>query len=207
MCVFAVIYSLLPKELALQDSRQRPISGFGDTLYFSVVTATTLGDNQFAATGWLRILVSLEVIGGVVIAGLTVNSLVSIPSQQLRRAVNASSGWWLERVTFHPRPPYYNFTFIGLSGQELIKRGINFDPGGAMDGTSYKGTLLTEAFPILLCIYENSTGSPDYTDGITKFEMHPNGEERYLQYVGSCYDKLGKRDELFGKRILDDALV
>src|ERR1700710_2029386 len=92
---FAAIYSMVPAGTALLDADHHPVQEIGNTLYFSIVTAATLGDGQIVALGWLRALVGVEVIGGIVIAGLTVSAIVSIPTRQRRRAVRASHGWWV----------------------------------------------------------------------------------------------------------------
>jgi Ion channel len=204
---FAVVYALVPDEVALRNSSGEKLKSFTDTLYFSVVTASTLGDSSAFVVGWLRAVVALEVIGGIVIAGLTVNSIVAIPSRQLRLAARACSGWWLESITFPSRQPFYSFTHMALNGGVLTKRGSNFDPSGRMHKTTYQGVIITESFPILFSLYENDTASKDFSEGILKFQMLPNSDGRYLEYHGSSYDKKGRRDQIIGHRILNKTLL
>jgi hypothetical protein len=105
---FACIYVIIPRFLSgsgLTDTAGTPVGDFGNALFFSTATATTLGDNLLVARGWLRAFSAIEVIGGIVMAGLLINAIIGLPSQQLRRAVRACCGWWIERVTFPGRPP------------------------------------------------------------------------------------------------------
>ena len=207
---FAAIYTILPRFVpaaALADLRGSSVSDFGNALFFSIATATTLGDNLIVAHGWLRALSAVEVLGGVVIAGLVVNSLIAYPSQQLRRSIRACNGWWLERLTVGKHPPFYGFSLITFEGGKLNKSGFNFDPNGKMNKTTYTGQLITEAFPVLFSMYENDVLSSEFTEGILKFEMQRDSVGRYLHYEGSSYDRKGRRDQIVGTKVSDSAII
>lgn len=204
---FALIYSLVPESLALHDASGHAVLGFGNALYFSIVTAATLGDGQIAAFGWLRAVVAVEVIGGIAFAGLAVNSLVSSPSRHLRRAAKVTGGWWVERAAVHTRQPFFNFAYMGLSEGVLTKRGTNFDLGGTMHNTTYQFVLITDAFPTLLFMYENDATSVEFTEGIVRFTLLSNSKGKYLEYEGSCYDKLGRHNQLVARKVLDKSAI
>ena len=73
-----------------------------------------------------------------------------------------------------------------------------------MDGTRYSGQLITSLFPTLLSIYNNDVRSQEfYTDGIFRIEMQMGPDGIYAQYEGSCYDKLGRRDQITGQKLAE----
>lgn len=125
----------------------------------------------------------------------------SLDARRLRLAIEASSGWWLERIRF-PDKEFYSFTWMVFDGNTFTKNGINFDPNGSMDGTTYSGQLVTSLFPTLLSIYSNDLHSHEYyTEGIFSIEMQLDPTGEYNQYKGSCYDKLGRRDQITGQKL------
>lgn len=70
---FALVYWILPEGAW---NEEHPVNGFGDGLYFSVVTITTLGFGDIYPVSLLaRIFVCLEVILGVFIVGFYLNAV------------------------------------------------------------------------------------------------------------------------------------
>ena len=60
------------------------IGGFGDCLYFSVVTATTLGYGDITpVNGWARVLASCEAVAGMVLVGALISKLLSTHQERL----------------------------------------------------------------------------------------------------------------------------
>ncbi len=207
---FAIAYWVIPKidgESALKDSCGARVEGLLNALYFSIVTATTLGYGDVSPSGWLRGCAAVEVTGGVLLAGLAVSAFVALPSQQTRKATKSCTGWWCERVVL-PDAIFYSFTRMVRDGDTLQKTGHNYQPAplgcDSMDRTWFTGTVITHYFPTLLSIYENSRDSPAYTKGVYRFDMSKSLNGRYLYYTGYCYDgKYGCRDSITGRKILN----
>lgn len=64
----------------------RGLASLGDCLYFSVVTATTLGYGDITpVTSWARMLAALEAIAGMVLVGALISKLLSTHQEQLLR--------------------------------------------------------------------------------------------------------------------------
>ena len=60
--------------------------GFGECLYFSVVTATTLGYGDITPiNAWARLLASCEAVAGMVLVGALISKLLSTHQEQLLR--------------------------------------------------------------------------------------------------------------------------
>lgn len=60
--------------------------GFVDCMYFSVVTATTLGYGDIVpVTSWARLLSAAEAIGGMVVVGAMISRLLSVQQEKLLR--------------------------------------------------------------------------------------------------------------------------
>lgn len=75
--IFAVVYALFPSAIS-------GINHFGNALYFSIVTITTLGFGDVTpANGWGQFLVCLEAITGVVLIGLFLNSISEAQAQKV----------------------------------------------------------------------------------------------------------------------------
>ncbi len=62
------------------------VTSLGDCLYFSVVTATTLGYGDITpVTTWARALAALEAVGGMVLVGALISKLLSTHQEALLR--------------------------------------------------------------------------------------------------------------------------
>ena len=73
------------------------LSSLGDCLYFSVVTATTLGYGDITpVTWWARVLASSEAIAGMVIVGALISKLLSTHQEKLINETNGLA--FTERV-------------------------------------------------------------------------------------------------------------
>ena len=209
--LFAAFYAIVPlldSDSVLLDSSKSRVSGLLNAIYYSVVTATTLGYGDITPTGWLRGVSALEVLGGILLAGLVINKMVALPSRQTRNAVNACTGWWLERIALPDDRVFFSFSWMLRDGKTLKKGGFNHDPDGPMNKTTFNGQVITEYFPVLLSLYENCVLSTDYSEGVYRFEMILDSRGQYREYNGSCYDKQhGRRDRIVARRIDDPRVV
>jgi hypothetical protein len=103
IAVFGILYWLLSLGgWALQPvfpTGQTWKLGFGDCLYFSFATATSLGYGDLRPTGWVRALAGAEVVFGLVILALFVSQVTSarfgyLLSGVYQNAVRARLQYW-----------------------------------------------------------------------------------------------------------------
>ncbi len=206
--IFAAVYSVgsqSPSEAFLVADKQR-VADFPEALYFSIVTASTLGYGDITPTGWLRGAASVEVLGGLIFVGLAVSAIASIPMKLTRMAMKQCSGRWIERIEFrgNRNRVFYTDTRITTNGTSLDIFGENFDAGQANDKTVYKGTLIANQFPTLIFSYASDVPSEDYSSGISRVTMVQSASGHFNEYHGDCYDaKHGNRDQMRAYRVTD----
>lgn len=208
--IFAVLYTIIPLhcDSKLVDTSGKELSGYFNSLYYSFVITTTLGTSEMIPTNIFKLLTVLEVIGGIIIAGIAVNIIYSLPAKRVRQALKYSKGWWIEEIKFSETRKIYSFTLFYQDANSLKKRGFNYYPNGAMHGTNYNGEIIAEHFPVLMSRYENDSFSTDYTNGIYEFEFQKSLKGKYFEYRGGCYDKKhGRRDEIYAKKINDRRML
>lgn len=208
--LFTALFYIIPmldKNSIIIDINGAIVNSLADSAYFSIVTVTTLGYGDLQPKGLIKLFASIEVLGGLIFVGLAVNSILSIPVRRTRKAIKECTGWWVEKTTVENKT-FFSFTWMNYDGDKLVKNGVNFDPGGEMHNTTYKGNLLTNSFPLIFSIYQNDRySSKYYTHGIFKIEMLLDMNGKYTQYEGSCYDSLGMRDRIVGHRYEGDLSI
>lgn len=208
--LFAVIYwitsSLSQGEHLASGSAV--VKGFWDSLYFSTVTATTLGYGDIAPVGWLRLAAAIEVIGGLVIAGLIVSVLAAMPMHLMRAGLKECVGTWIERAQFKKgeRLPFYTLTEFSLApdGTTLTCIGENFDGDETTHGSTFRARLIANQFPTLIFEYDCDAGLEEFTTGIAKVEMRlsPSGDCNELH--GESFDAAhGRRDRIHSIKVTD----
>jgi hypothetical protein len=80
--IFALLYFI-------NENGFKGLSGFSDAVYFSVVTATTLGFGDISPSYWVtKLLVSTQVLSSVLLVGLFLNSLSFAQSERIRSNEN-----------------------------------------------------------------------------------------------------------------------
>jgi len=208
LLTFAIIYAVVPcfwKEWAqLSGAKACEVESLPLALYTSVATMFSLGYSDVYPIGGLKLFAAIQVVGGVVIAGLAIAAIVALPANHTRLAIRACEGHWVACVDLPNGRRFYSFESMFSDGRSLQQNGRNYDPNGNMHNTQYSGTLITNLFPTIMSIYENDHHSTDYTSGVFMFEMKlsPNGKCR--AYSGSTLDRqYGSRDNISGKRIED----
>lgn len=210
--LFAAIFTVIPKVTTAGELRSNSggdVSGFPIALYVSLATAVSLGYSDVYPSGVLRLFAGIEVLGGLVLAGLTVNALISQPSRQTRRARRACEGWWVECVDIPRRPRFFSFAYMTTDGDVIKMIGFNHDPGGGMDQTNYAAQQVIETFfPMMLLFYQNDKKSEDYTEGWYEFTLQKDGSGNYRSYLGWCFDaKHGRRDSIVGRKVTDEGII
>lgn len=197
----------------------KPVASFGDALYFSAITATTLGYSDVTPIGWTRFLVCMEVFGGLILGGLAVSALTSAPLHKLKRAQAQATGVWLELCTIsdEKNPVEYMLclTFIDADGPAMSIRGENFGLSvryhekrfeitvGEPKGT-YRGSLLANDFPKMVFDYEIDNVNAHYSGGICVLKFDRDYKRRVCEYESRSYDKKhGNRDTIKGCKVTD----
>jgi hypothetical protein len=212
LLAFAVLYAVVPCFAGIQAQlhgvQACQLSSFPLALYASVATMFSLGYADIYPLGGLKLFAGIQVIGGVILNGLAIATIVAFPSNHARLAIRACKGHWVECIDLPGNKRFFSFVSMVSDGRSLIKTGKNYDPKGSMNATHYSGKIITNLFPTLMSIYENDNLSTDYTSGIFIFDMQVNSKGAYRSYHGGCLDKAhGGRDRIFAKRLEDAEFV
>lgn len=90
---FALLYAVVPcfaPDLgSLKDVKACSVPSIGLAAYASVITMFSLGYSDVYPQGALRAFAALQVVGGVVITGLAIATIVALPTSHVRRAILA----------------------------------------------------------------------------------------------------------------------
>lgn len=190
----------------------KPTKSFLDALYLSTITATTLGYGDITPTGWARLFACFEVIGGLVLGGLAVSTLTSVPLQKARRAYKDGTGIWVDLAEIQdengkPSNIIITITTIKQEGAMLMISGENFDTKMNSLGT-YSGHLFANNFPEMIFYYRNETPATEYTEGVFRLTYEENNKKQIHMYKGFTYDaKHGCRDRITGYKVTDPVSI
>lgn len=182
--------------------------GPGTAIYFSVVTVATLGYGDIVPTGWLRVAACIQVLGGLVFAGLLVSTITVIPSSPARLAKRFFVGFWIEKVRYStvPGDSYY----VSLRSREtngiLTYEETEFGPGTARHGQHYYGVLLANEFPSLVFEYRSEV-AVDYSQGMQRILVDKSAD-KMGRFTSHCIDEtFGRTDDIEGRRVDDEAAL
>lgn len=70
--------------------------GFWDSVYFSIVTETTLGAGDIMPQGASRVVLCIQVFVGLAIGGIIVAKVTSVKGKELRLLAYRATGDWIE---------------------------------------------------------------------------------------------------------------
>lgn len=79
---FALLYFLMNHENGLKSTVHNKIN-FGDCIYYSIVTITTLGSGDYFPVGWSKCLSSIEVLFGASFFGMMVAKITAAKSDYI----------------------------------------------------------------------------------------------------------------------------
>jgi len=185
-------------------SNGKPMKGLGNALYFSVVTATTLGYGDAAPIGWLRVAAVIEVAGGLVLAGLAVASIQAVPLRRTRKALRECPGHWIERSLLNGTDIYYTHIQFIADADTLLFFECDFAPGFSHDRTRYTGRLIANDFPKMVFEYRSDSHAKDYERGIEVTLFKRGARRQYHEFEAHCYDaKHGLRDSIEAWKVTD----
>lgn len=193
LLALAVGVTLLPAILYWQTGGLRyhgePDSSFLHALYFSIVTETTLGYGDITPIGWSRAIVCVQVVSGLLIAGLAIAKITSLPGKAARLAIRMSQGTWIEPCCMHDGNVIITLSEIRASDIGLVYKGANYDALGKPLGT-FTSVLSGCSDSTLEFHYKNSPSSTEYFDQgivIIQFLSDPRTGQ-WGRYVATVQD-------------------
>lgn len=191
--VFAVIYSCMSTLAPIHSFQENGTPGqisFMDALYFSVTTETTLGYGDISPLGWARAVACTQVILGLVIAGLAISKITSLPGGRLRTMVQRAAGDWIE-FSYVKETLIISLSTIAYTGDLLRYDGDNFDAHGNALGF-FRGNLLEvdDSGTFAKFSYSNRDSVTDHFAGGTD-DVHFSGlslKGKWTRLTATCHD-------------------
>jgi len=207
--VFAGMYWLFSQQLPAHGLRapdSEPAANFLSALYFSVVTETTLGFGDFRPVGFSRFLVAVQVVSGLVLAGVGVAKITSAHGRAARLLSYKASGDWIEVWESHEAELMLTHAMIYSDDHGLHYNGENFAATGVPRGF-FHGQLIGGDSQCYRFTYSNRDSITDYfVEGITSLMFQRSGaEDRWDRYTGTAHDFATKRSTVLeGRRASED---
>ncbi len=190
---YAGIYLLLSPQEASQHGL-REIGGgeisVADALYFSLVTETTLGYGDIRPTGLSRALAGSQVLLGLVIAGIAVAKITSLPGRELRAAARKAVGDWTEISWLSDGKMMVTFSTIAYADNSLSYSGENYFESGKPAGF-FQSELIDIKGNRLRFHYSNRDSHTDYfVEGISSLRFLADGDddEVWMRCLGTTHD-------------------
>ena len=203
---FAIIYLCLSNYCpahGLVNGEENEIS-FMDALYFSIITETTLGYGDITPVGFARFLSCIQVIAGLVFAGIAVAKITSASGKKMRTIERKAVGYWIEPFRTEGKETLFTFTQIYIDGGQLKYRGDNFDAGGNFND-SFKGEFIGEEDNTLKFSYHNPIKNNLFDSGVIELMFtNMNKKGQWLNHNSIGYDhKKSEKTIIHGKRASD----
>jgi hypothetical protein len=181
----------------------------GDAIYFSVVTETTLGYGDFAPMGLSRALVVLQVITGLVLAGIIVARITSAEGRNTRLLTYRSSGDWLEYWRSETGVVMLAHATIFADGNTLRYNGKNFNSDGTTSGLFLGQLVDGDGFQYRF-IYTNQDSATNFSyRGVCSLTFQPTqDDDRWVRYAATTHNFMTKlATEYKGRRATDDEVT
>ncbi len=218
--IFTIAYWFIPKSADSNlKSGEREIENPWDACYFSIVTATTLGYGDVLPTGWFRLAASIEVLGGLLLGGLAVSVVATVPIRDAAGSIMAALGvqeaydshvlgLWLERSEQQKRDGdgevVYGLSQISMRGSVLVLNGETISHPRDRYQTNYQCTLVGCRYSTFVFEYLSRRGDVGSSSGLLRIEFDHEPNSNQHQYRGEYWDRLlGVCEDVHGKKITD----
>jgi hypothetical protein len=161
---------------------------FADSLYFSIVTEATLGYGDFRPVGLSRFLACSQVFLGLLVAGIAIAKINSLPGRELRLASRNATGDWIE-VNKVDGNVFLTFARISFDGSLVRYDGENFGSEGDPFGF-FKSEMIEINDTVLRFRYSNRDSDTQFFDeGVCNMHfVGDGGAARWMRYHGTAHD-------------------
>lgn len=200
--VFALVYWQLGVQLpghGLIQGTPQISCGFWDSIYFSIVTETTLGAGDITPQGVSRIVLCIQVFVGLALGGVIVAKVTSARGKELRLLAYRATGDWIEvcRVsdgsTGAGDGTIFTFVTIYAADETLRYDGENLSHDGDALGF-FRSELIDLDNAILRFRYSNRESSTVvFTEGTASLRFIEDSEDhkrlgKWVRYQGTATD-------------------
>jgi len=191
--IFGFIYFLLslyfPADGLVSSDPLESVS-FLTCIYFSIVTESTLGDGVISPHGAARVVVSFQVLFGLVIAGILVAKVTSAPSIAVARLARKVEGDWVDCVA-SPENQVVGRTILMAGRDGLSFQGTDYRADGPRIDSFIANVLTVEKdkahFSFQCFDFERAV----FTHGVTKISFSDFEDGEYTRYAIRITDSSG----------------
>jgi hypothetical protein len=189
---FAFLYFLFSKTLPshglILTYSTSQVSVF-DALYFSITTETTLGYGDIRPVGVSRLLACIQVLGGLLLAGLAVAKITSLEASELRLLAHCAAGDWIERNFMPDGSVIISLSTISIVGSVIRYDGENLEAKGEYLGF-FRGELLDFEDSLLRFRWSNlESTTTHWTGGFANIQFTGDGKsDKWTRLTASAHD-------------------
>jgi len=191
--LFGLIYFLLslyfPANGLVSSGPLESVS-FLTCVYFSIVTESTLGDGVISPHGAARVVVSIQVLFGLVVAGILVAKVTSAPSITVARLARKVEGDWVDCVA-SVETQVLGRTILLAGRDGLSFQGTDYRADGSRIDSFIANVLTVEKdkanFSFQCFDFERAV----FTHGVTKISFSDFRDGEYTRYAIRITDSSG----------------
>jgi potassium channel LctB len=185
----------------IRDATTHEIS-FWTCVYFSVVTETTLGDGNISPIGVARAFVSLQVLLGLVLAGIAVAKITSARSSIVARLTAMTEGDWVDCVRSSNGTFVVGRTWIEGSPDGLIFQGTDFHGDGTRAGSFISHSISLSNGKASFAFQAFDFTKKLFSSGVQTIRFSNLVKGRYMRYSIAINDPTTREAFVgFGKRV------
>jgi hypothetical protein len=185
--VYWTLSRVLPSHGLVYAGKPLPAS-FLEALYFSIVTEATLGYGDISPLGLSRLVACLQVISGLILAGLTIAKITSIQGLEFRLTGYRSSGDWIEFATLPDGTEVVGISRIYDAGGVIRYDGKNFARDGELIGF-FDGWLIEIEGTTASFRYSNHQSDKHFIEGVASVIFTPDQESgKWCELSATAHD-------------------